>query len=285
MIYFYIYYIIIVMKKSVTLNGYAKVNLSLGITDVKNGFHTLDSVMATVDLCDKITVSLRDDDVVSVTYLTGERFEHDNAYSTAIALKERYALPGVDISISKRVPQGVGVGGSAVDGAGVARAYEVLCDKEFDDDFLVTLGGDVPFLKRGGVAIVGGRGEIITPIAYKDLYIAIAYGKKSLSTREVFDLYDVIGGENGASKRFLEDEIPFNALEKSATMLEPSISESKKTLLQVGFDKVVMTGAGAGFIAFESDIEVFESKFKRAEMLCKQTDITLKRLTLIKEQL
>ncbi|MBQ8178075.1 MAG: hypothetical protein IJ033_02670 [Clostridia bacterium] len=271
------------MEKSVALNGYAKVNLSLGISGVENGFHMLDSVMTTVDLYDEVTMSLRDDDQVTVTYLTGESFACDNALKTAKALKEHYALPGVDIKISKHVPQGIGVGGSAVDSAAIARGYEMLLGKQFNDDFLVTLGGDVPFLKRRGSAVVTGRGEGVTPIMQKALHIALAYGTKSISTRDVFALYDARGGENGTSKQFLSDGIPFNALEKSAIEIEPSILESKNLLFQAGFDKVVMTGAGSAFIAFESDKELFESKLKQAEMLAESTDIKLKKLTLIKE--
>lgn len=271
------------MENFVVLNGYAKVNLSLAITGVKDGFHMLDSVMAKVDMSDKVTMSIRNDKEVSVTYLTGETFCPDNAYNLAVALMERYDLPGVDIKISKAVPQGIGVGGSAVDGGAIARGYEMLTGKTFDNDFLVTLGGDVPVLKSKGASIVRGRGEKITPIELKETYVLLAYGKKSLNTREVFALYDKIGGDEGSSEQFLSDYIPFNALERSAITLEPEILKSKNLLLEAGFERVAMTGAGAGFIALESDKEMFSSKLSKAIALASDEDITLKPLTLIKD--
>lgn len=271
------------MDKFVELSGYAKINLSLAVKGSEKGYHNLDMVMATVNLCDSVHMALRDDDVINVQYITGENYPFDNAYKVALALKDRYGLPGVDVKIAKNVPEGMGLGGSAVDGACIVKGYEKLTGKVIDDyDFLVSLGGDIPFLKVGGSAVVKGRGEKITPVKLKDLYVVLAYGKKSVSTKAVFDLYDVIGGESGDSATFLETYQPFNALERSAIELEPSILETRKLLERAGFERVVMTGAGAGYVAFEENEKIFESKLARAQEYA-SSDITIKKLLLIKD--
>ena len=42
--------------------AYAKINLALCVTGAKDGFHTLDSVVTTVDLYDTVTLTTRKDD-------------------------------------------------------------------------------------------------------------------------------------------------------------------------------------------------------------------------------
>jgi len=271
------------MANIVNLSAWAKVNLSLGIEGVKDGFHELDSVMVTVDLKDDVTITKRTDNEVNVTYLTGEKFSSDNAYKVAVAIKEKYGLSGFDVSISKGVPQGVGLGGSAVDGAGIARGLEEIFNVKTDDDFLVTLGGDIPFLKKGGCAVVKGRGELVTPVEMPEIFIFLVYGSESLSTKEIFATYDKIGGKGGKSSDFLRDFVPFNALEDSATKICPSVIKSRKVLENAGFTHVVMTGSGSGYIAYEFDKNEFESKTEKAALLVKQENLNSRVLKTIKE--
>ncbi|MBO5774385.1 MAG: hypothetical protein J6R44_06085 [Clostridia bacterium] len=271
------------MANMVDLSAWAKVNLSLGIEGVKDGFHALDSVMVAVDLKDEISIAKRADDEVNVTYSTGEKFSYDNAKKVALAIKKRYGLCGLDIVISKGVPQGVGVGGSAVDGAGIARGLEEMFDIKIDNDFLVSLGGDIPFLKAGGCAIVKGRGEDVTPIEIPKLYILLVYGDESLSTKEIFATYDLIGGKGGNSKEFLETFAPFNALEDSAIRISPNVVKSKNVLEKAGFTNVVMTGSGCGYIAYEFDKNEFDEKVEKAEILAMQEELHIRVLNTIKE--
>ena len=272
------------MSDAVCLIGYAKVNLALGIEGVKGGFHNLDSVMATIDIFDQLSMRKRDDDQIVVRYLTGESYPNDNAYKVAKAVKERYGFGGVDIIISKGVPEGTGLGGSAVDGATIVRGYEKLYDVEIaDNDFLVKLGGDIPFLKRGGCAVVKGRGEIITPVELPKMHLVLVYGAPSISTQEVFKKYDQVGGEGGKSSDFLKDFVPFNALERSAVQIEPTIKKSRDVLENAGFTRIVMTGSGSGYIALELEENEFNTKVERAKKLANEYGLKVRTLEIIKE--
>ena len=272
------------MEKFVEFSQYAKVNLSLNVLGVKDGFHLLEMVMAPINLSDFVRMSLREDGEITVTYLTGEHYANDNALRSAKLIQQRYSLPGVDIEISKGVPEGVGLGGSAVDSAAIARGYEMLCNVEMDNEFLLSLGGDVPFLKYGKPAIVRGRGEIITPIELKDLHLALAYGNRPFSTKEIFETYDKVGGKNSTTaERFLSTYKPQNALEKSAFRKYPfAVLTTKLGFIRSGFKRVVMTGAGAGFISFEEDEKKFEKLFKKLNKKIFK-GVKLQRLTIIKE--
>ncbi len=272
------------MLESIDLFGYAKVNLALGIEGCQKGFHNLDSVMVSIDMGDRIVMKRRDDNQINVSYTGGEVFPFDNAYRVASAVAKRYNLGGVDITISKGVPVGVGLGGSAVDGAGIIRGYERLYDIKIDDnDFMVELGGDIPFLKTGGSAIVKGRGEIIIPIELPSIYLLLVYGAPSISTQKVFELYDEIGGDNGKSSDFLVDLEPFNALEKSAIQIEPSIENSRKLLEKAGFRYVVMTGSGSGYLGYELDENQFITKVERAKELAPTYGLKVRILKTIKD--
>ena len=49
------------MKKTVTLDAYAKINLFLDVISKRSdGYHNIDSVMQTVSLCDTVSVSAED---------------------------------------------------------------------------------------------------------------------------------------------------------------------------------------------------------------------------------
>ena len=50
---------------SVQIKAYAKINLTLDITGANGGFHDLDSVVATINLYDLITIKKRKDDKIT----------------------------------------------------------------------------------------------------------------------------------------------------------------------------------------------------------------------------
>ncbi len=266
------------------LKAYAKVNLALGINGCQNGFHNLDSVMATVDLYDTVKVTKRSDCEINVVYDDGVSYPCDNAFNTAERLRKRYNLPGADVFIKKGVPSGVGVGGSAVDSAGIIKAYEKLYGIKVDDEeFMLELGADVPFLKDGGMAVVKGKGSVERKIEIPTPFIMLVYGKERVNTAEAFALYDDIGGDNGTSIEFERTLRPFNALERAAVALVPEILQSKNILLECGFTSVTMTGSGAGFIGLEWDEVAFKEKAIKVIECAKKLKLTAKILRLIKE--
>ena len=55
---------------SVRVKSYAKVNLSLNISGVREGWHALDTVVASVNICDVILARARKDKLVNV-YMRG----------------------------------------------------------------------------------------------------------------------------------------------------------------------------------------------------------------------
>ena len=152
-----------------TLAANAKVNLYLDITGVRaDGYHLLETVMQSVDLCDVVTVSLGGDGIRvecsnpeipsgdgNICHKAVERFAR--AFGKPISAK---------IHVEKRIPHAAGMGGGSADAAAVITALNTMCGNPFNDAELLRLGteigADVPFCLSGGTQLCRGIGDELT---------------------------------------------------------------------------------------------------------------------------
>lgn len=118
---------------SVRIKAYAKINLTLFVCGKKDGYHALDSLVASVNLFDAITIKKRKDRLVSIAMhgMGSESipFEKNNAAKAAELFVEKFGTCGADITVYKNIPMGAGLGGSSADAAGVlnglAKLYKI----------------------------------------------------------------------------------------------------------------------------------------------------------------
>ena len=268
------------MFKSIVVKAPAKVNISLEIRGFVESYHDLQSLMAKVDLYDVITITERPDKLVNVVYSTGESYPCDNALNAAVKIIEKFNLNGVDITIEKGVPEGVGLGGSAVDAAGIARGLKELYDISYQGDFLITLGGDVPFLASDyDSALVRGKGEQLTPVPLKQSRGILVYGKERVSTKAVFDKYDELCAKRCIKEAEKSGLVAYNALESAAIDVNPLIKQYRDALIDSGFSTVVMTGGGSGFIAIDLGEECYDDKVNQVIALCDAMGFSYKKIT------
>ena len=155
--------------------AYAKINLTLDILGVKDGYHLLDSLVLAIDLYDLITVKKRKDGKIRL-YSHGEGSEgipeeKNNAYKAAVDFQSEFSCGGAEISIFKNIPVGAGLGGSSADAAGVLNAmkklFGVAPSPENERKILSVAdrtGSDVRAMYLGGACRMRGRGEIVTNI-------------------------------------------------------------------------------------------------------------------------
>ena len=87
--------------KTVTKKGYAKINLHLDITGrTPDGYHLVETVMQSISLCDDITLSLREDEIFSLSCnVEGVPTDNKNlAIKAALAFREKTGVKhGADI--------------------------------------------------------------------------------------------------------------------------------------------------------------------------------------------
>ena len=160
-------------------------------------------------------------------------------------------LPGLEITLDKRIPIAAGLGGGSADAAaalrGVNRLYSLGLSPAGLEALGAGLGADIPFLIRGGTQKVRGIGELLSGAEpLKDGYFLIAKPMFGVSTPWAYGEYDRLGG-------YPDGE---NDLEKGVIESYPLIGQLKAFLLEKGAKKALMSGSGSavfGYFATEGE--------------------------------
>ncbi len=253
----------------VTIKSPAKLNLMLNIVGKTNNMHLIDGVFVPFNLCDIIYADKRKDNVINLSYTDKAiKFDNDTALKAANVIAKHYGLGGMDIVIEKKIPLQSGMGGSSADAAGVARAIRELFDLEnIDNDLLVKIGSDVPYMYKGGDCRVSGIGEKVESINLPKFNKVVLLPAKGVDTTKCYELYDEVGGENGDIEGFIKN--PFskeikqaNALQRAACIINGDIKLALDTLKSVGF-LCGMSGSGSACFGIEYDFIEFESKLAK----------------------
>lgn len=252
------------MEKMIQERACAKVNLTLGVTGRRSdGYHTLDSLMVTTDLCDDVTVTRCREVIVTCT---GMFLPYRN---TLRAAAERYrALTGrgARIHVYKRIPAEAGLGGGSADAAAVLRAMQRLYGEAEERDLYdiaLRVGADVPFCLQGGLCRAQGVGEVLTPFRLgAPLHLVLAKPAAGVSTRALFERLNLpqplpdtaraMAALSGGDVRAL-GLLLCNALQAEAEALVPEIGTLRQRLLALGALGACMTGSGSAvFGLFET---------------------------------
>lgn len=185
--------------KSITEIGYAKINLHLDITGRReDGYHDVCTVMQSISLCDRVTVTLREDAQITLACnREGVPCDERNLAVRAARLymDELGTQMGLHIEIDKHIPMAAGMAGGSADAAATLRALNRLLDMPMNTATLCAigakLGADVPFCIVGGVAYADGRGDRLAPFApMPDCTIVAACGGEGVSTPWAYGLLD-----------------------------------------------------------------------------------------------
>lgn len=259
--------------ETVRVKSYAKLNLTLHVSGVKDGYHMLDSVVTSVDLYDLIVVKKRKDGLVSIMmHGCGSEnipFEGNNAVKAAQDFIDEYSTKGADITVYKNIPMGQGLGGSSADSAGVLNALAKLYkinDTEGIERLADANGSDTKYMLKGGYARLKGRGGEIECIDSKlKLNFLLLTPKNGVSTAQCFKLFDSSGEFGGDSlaaanaviagdKHALAENM-HNSLLQPAMRLSDDIKEAFEQLKAFDPLAVNMTGSGSGVYALFENAE------------------------------
>ena len=171
----------------------AKLNLFLHVTGRRaDGYHELQTLFQLIDLCDTITITLREDGRIERPAGPANIAPHEDlTLRAALALQQLTGSGrGAELRLHKRIPQGGGLGGGSSDAATTLLALNELWDCRMSVDELarlaVPLGADVPVFVRGSSAWAEGIGERLTPVTLPETWYVIIYPGVGVSTREVF---------------------------------------------------------------------------------------------------
>lgn len=232
---------------------YAKLNLTLRVKARQGQFHEIDSMATSVDLCDVVEVTVRNDNEVHVTGVDGVKQEQNTAYRAARAFAEAFATRGVDVAIRKGIPFGGGLGGSSADAAAVlycmCKLFGVDVDCEQVRSICEKIGSDITFMLRGGLGRLRGKGDdVVFSTLKRPLYFALTTFAQQMSSREVYEAFDKLatqGAIQQASSPF------FNDLQQAARSISNYAEDYLSFAAGHGLNPV-MTGSGSAyFVPFE----------------------------------
>lgn len=268
--------------KTLSVLAPAKINLFLHVTGRRDdGFHTLDSLVAFADIGDRITLrpagefSFAIDGPFARAFNARERDESPNSANLAVRAVWGLARlarrePAVSLRLTKNLPLAAGLGGGSSDAAaviwallewwgGVPQAVPGL------ENFLLSLGADVPACMACAPVRVGGIGEITTPVAeLEEIPILLVNPLKPCPTASVFGNF--VGKFSAPAPEVPEDLVAFlaaqrNDLQAAAQQMVPEIGQMLAAIeAQEGCRLARMSGSGAScFGLFASEAQAREA--------------------------
>jgi 4-diphosphocytidyl-2-C-methyl-D-erythritol kinase len=229
----------------------AKVNRFLHVTGRRgDGYHALESLFTLVDLADTVTLELRDDgEVARLRDVPGVLIDDDLALRAARRLQEATGCRrGVAIALGKAIPLGAGLGGGSSDAASVLLALNRLWSLRLSRAALIEiaagLGADVPFFVFGETALARGIGERMTAMTAPHAWLALAFPKAHVATREIFAAPELTRSTPSAKIDVFSESYGRNDLSGVACARHPPVAEALAALQRIS-PQARMTGSGA----------------------------------------
>jgi 4-diphosphocytidyl-2-C-methyl-D-erythritol kinase len=246
-------------------DAFAKVNLGLIVSSVgADGYHPLVSLVQSVSWADRVEMAVSDEDAFTVA---GMDASDDNLAWRAInAVRaetgRRYPLA---LHLEKRIAVAAGLGGGSADAAaGLGLAADLYgLPGERLEELALSLGADVPFCLTGGLAVLEGRGERISPEPMPEGFaLGIVVPPFELATPAVYRQWDEMGEPSG--DEFPASQLPpglrsyqplRNDLQPAAESCVPELADWRADLAQRWGRPVAMSGSGPALFGFFVDEE------------------------------
>jgi 4-diphosphocytidyl-2-C-methyl-D-erythritol kinase len=245
----------------------AKINLFLSVTGRRpDGYHELASLMACIDLYDRIVLTYTGHDIRLACNAPGVPADESNLVYRAAALfrkayRERRGhrpFAGLAIQLHKTIPVGAGLGGGSSNAATILKALNNQVPMPLRPAHLATLGrqlgADVPFFLHGEPALATGIGEQLAPWTGLPAYsLVVVYPGYSLATGEIYRSLNLrLTNCEKKLKGIVLNQGIFDAavhlcndLESVAMRRCPDIALIKKELNRLGALGALMSGSGS----------------------------------------
>lgn len=245
----------------IKLKARAKLNLTLNVTGMHDSvYHSLSSVITSIDVADTVKVEMRFDDKIIVT-VDGKLDKLNVANRVATAIRNRFGKCGVNINVDKGIAVMGGMGGSSVDAAATIFAMSNLYGVPIDSEMMklaADFGSDIAYMIRGGLAIATGKGDDIRFVPDVAPYYYTVINGPRLSTTDVFAEYDRCPDytrydDNALLTALSQGNIAQarnhlgNNLQPAAARLSGTINNIFTACSQLALPTPTMTGSGGNF--------------------------------------
>ena len=267
------------MNREIRIEAPAKINLHLEVGGIRSadesgeGFHELRSLFQIVSLYDSITVR-------SLKYTNSCRIigdfscppEKNLIHRAYVLLQARLGrnLPAIEVQVTKRIPEGSGLGGGSSDAAALLKCLNRLFDLGLSSSDMARLaaelGSDVPFFFFRPLALVGGRGEKVEGLSSSRREpLLLVLPELSVSTGDAFRWLDQEPGSTGFRRSLSSlaetyllppsDWGFFNSFTPLLRRRFPVLDDVLNRLKRLGACFAEVSGSGSSVFAFFSEAE------------------------------
>ncbi len=262
-----------------TYESPAKVNIALLVDPPRpDGYHSLHSLVQTVEWMDLLEVEEADEDALVIEGV--EVDPEDNLLTRALAaVRSRVFVPPLDMRLDKTIPAGAGLGGGSSNAAAtlLAAVRAGAHARSVAEELAPSVGSDVPLFLTGGTVAVSGVGDqIASEPPLSGFSIAVAVPPFEIATADVYRKWDDLEGpigetiDPGSLPPALRDGIPIrNDLTPAAVHLVPELADFMADLRSTWGGPVAMTGSGSACFAFFSDLSEASDAATTATPMCR----------------
>ncbi|MFV0471869.1 MAG: 4-(cytidine 5'-diphospho)-2-C-methyl-D-erythritol kinase [Paludibacteraceae bacterium] len=262
----------------------AKINIGLNVVKRReDGYHDIETIFYPIGLHDilRITPFVTDSGYRFSTsgINIGGKAENNLVIKSLKLLQKEYAIPSVDISLTKQIPSGAGLGGGSADGAFTLKAINELFTLQLSPERLeqlaATIGADCPFFIKNRPTYATGIGNVFSPIniLLKNYWLLLVKPDIYVSTAAAYS--DIIPTP---SDKLLPDliQLPVNQwkyyikndFEKSVFTKQPKIGIIKDKLYDLGAVYASMSGSGAAVYGIFLEKPEYEKQFEKFFTYC-----------------
>jgi 4-diphosphocytidyl-2-C-methyl-D-erythritol kinase len=243
------------LTRSLELLSSAKLNLFLHVTGQRDdGYHLLQTLFQLLDYGDTLNFSIRDDNKVTLSpELPSVAFE-DNLIIKAVRLLQRHtnSNQGADITLTKHLPMGGGLGGGSSNAATTLVALNHLWNCQLTLVQLMMLGlqlgADVPLFVQAQTAWAEGIGEQLQPIELPRDWFLVVQPDCQVSTKAVFSHKDLTRTTPAIKVAAFFEQGGRNDCQALVRRLYPPVDEALNILEKIT-PTAQMTGTGACIFA------------------------------------
>ncbi|MGL4677132.1 MAG: 4-(cytidine 5'-diphospho)-2-C-methyl-D-erythritol kinase [Brevinema sp.] len=251
----------------------SKINLYLDIVgkDLHDGYHYLESIFYEIPWGDDFIIKSAAYD--QIIFSNTNDIPNENTVSTALRLfKQKFHIDdSFEIQITKNVPIGAGLGGGSGNAGYLLKVLASYYKVDITEciDLAQKVGSDVPFFLYGGMALVEGKGEKITPLPNKiapNTHLLIFTPPIHSSTQKAFQALSYDYQQNSLkNQHFLKKhswdidnlkKIIYNIFNEKLEYINSNLYVIKQDICNLlSPEIIVMTGSGSSFILFYRDFQ------------------------------
>lgn len=227
------------------------------------GYHTIESILLPVKLCDILEVTPAQDAQTRI-FTSGLPIDEDPGQNLCMKAYRLLAdaiggLPPVAIYLHKVIPPGAGLGGGSADAAFMLRLLDGYFNLDLEPGLLqrlaIRLGSDCPFFLQNKPRLATGTGHILEEISLdqlNDKHLVIVVPPIHISTAWAYKQVNIRKTAKRTPKLLVREPMTTwqgqlqNDFEPLASKTYPILKHIKQSLQNAGAVYASLTGTGSG---------------------------------------